>query len=228
MESNGSVDAAIILNKIEEHKKAIIYRFFGEVDALEVNQIEIDNDNENIHVIISFYQGGKILYRDSSMHLEQCFLRYLSWFNNTIMKNTPLYCKKILSYSDCSFIEYLEEKKPKTEGHKEDLYYRLGCIIAILSSLNVVIVGEDDIIDIEDNLVIKNIESMIKKDPFFNINIVKEKRLLENAKAYCPLEYWNKMEDGYQVVLQYIKENEEDMWSLIKVCFQVKEIGEIC
>lgn len=213
------VNIETIIKNVEEHKKAIIYRFFGNIEDLEIDHIDI-SDSENMHVVISFFQGEKILYRDSAMDLEQCFIRYLSWFNNTIIKNTPLYCRNILSYSDCSFIESIDENTIENIRDKRRFYYKLGCVIAILSSLNVDIIDENDIIKMEESPVVKDVEGLIQSNPSFAMNRVKGKELLEEMKKHCPSKYQLDMDEGYQIIYQYIRENEDNMWSLINVCFQ--------
>lgn len=214
--------ATKIIKKVEMHKKAIIYRFFNKLDDLEVESIQLNNSEyeDDMQIVISFYEGEKLLYIDDSRDLEQCFLRYLSWFNNTITKKNPIYCKNILSYSDCSFVENIEEKRPSTEAEKLSYYYRLGCIIAIFTSLDVDIVCEKDIIKKESNPVVRNVERIIKKAPAFDINKMKRRETLDDALKYCPDEYKQNLQDGYSLIFDYIQENESDMWSLIKICFQ--------
>lgn len=209
-----------ILQQVEEHKKAIIYSFFDSFDDLVVKKLEIQAyDEERIRAVVSFEDEKKVIYENGSLGIEQGFRKYITWFNNEVLKDKKLYCKNILSYKNCGFIEKLEEKSTKNEQQKQDYYYRLGCIIAIVSALNVKVVETENVLEVDDQPVIEDITKIFKAYPIYHQNEETGKNMLKEFESKCPINYRIYMKEGYTNINTFMSKNENDMRDIVKLCF---------
>lgn len=212
------MDEKKILQQIEEHKRAIIYSFFDSFDDLSVKRLEMQAySEERIRAVVAFEDEKKVIYENSDLKIEQGFRKYITWFNNEVLQNKKLYCKNILSYKNCGFIENIEEKIADMEEQKQDYYYRLGCIIAIVSALNVEIVEVENIIEMNDQPVIKDITKIFKAYPIYYQNEETGKIMFEEFESQCPIKYRMYMKDGYEYINTFMREN--DIRDIVKLCF---------
>ncbi len=102
----------LIYKNVEKHKKAILYNFFESFEEVSISDIEITKANkEYIQAIITFAHGKKVIYKSSALEYEKGFQKYIGWLNQNIFQNRKMYCKSILVYKECGFVEYIDERK---------------------------------------------------------------------------------------------------------------------
>lgn len=209
-----------ILQQVEEHKKAILYSFFDSFQNLNVSNLELETfEEERTRAIVTFEEEKKVIYEKGSLEMEQGFRKYISWFNHNILKDKKMYCKNMISYMDCGFIESPEEKWSSGEEQKKNYYYRLGSMIALLSALNVELVDAEDVVEVDEQPVIKDIRRLIKARPMYNRNEKAGRKMFGELEERCPVRYRSHMKEGYEDVFSFMCENEKDMKEIVKLCF---------
>lgn len=205
----------IIYKNVKKHKKAIIYSFFESFEEVSIVNIEITKSyKEYIQAIITLDNGRKIIYKSCALEYEKGFQKYISWLNQNVFQDRKMYCKNILLYKECGFVEYIDERKCEDEEKLLDYYYRLGGLKAVLGTLNVVATEECDIIQMGEQPIVKDFDQLINKtseDKMKLCNSHGKKDLSEIQLQH----YIN----GYQDVLDYVRKHESDIEEIIKISF---------
>lgn len=211
-----------IQNNVNKHKKALAFIFFNGDCELEITDIRIEElCNWSERSVVCFQKENKVIYEDEQSDLEQGMKKYLSWINHTALKDKKLYCKKVLDYPKCSFLEYLPQKGEMTIQEESDYYYRLGSLFALVASIGGRVSLSSDIVCKGASPVISDMKSILQNEAIFCETMRTYAESEKEYKRYCKDKFYNQMEEGYQVVYKFIKNNIDDVKMAIDWCFQV-------
>lgn len=206
---------------IEQHKKAILFGFFHTMQDLSVTQVDFESqDNNRTKAIISFQDEKKVIYDNGSLELEQGFGKYITWFNQNILKNRKLYCKNILAYTDCGFVEYINSSECLNEEQKEAFYYRLGSLNALILSLQGMQLAETDVTMMQEQPVIQDVGALLKKKPVYSKKCIQNMSKRKEDYQVISDQYPEYIQKGYSDTCDFIMENENDIQEIIKLCFR--------
>ena len=208
-----------IMQQIKQHKKAVLYSFFHTLQDLTITNLEPEMQKDRTRIVVSFGQQNKVIYDTGSLELELGFVKFITWFNQNILKDRKMYCKRILSYPDCGFVEYISTSVCQNENKKKEYYYRLGSLDALLLLLQNEKLTIFDVKMIEDQPIIPDIRTLLKKKPVYNQNWLDETKKRQHTHKSIANEYLESMEKGYEDTCSFIKKNEDDIKAIIKLCF---------
>lgn len=209
-----------ILEQTQKHKKAILFEFFDSAQDLDIKSLEIhDMDLQRIRATITFLPDNKVIYDDGSLKLEQGFKRYVSWLNQNILSNNKMYCKTLLEYPECGFLEYIDERKCKDSEEQKDYYYRYGSLAAVVASLDGKILSRLDVASRAGQPIVKDITLLLKDLPTYNRNMPTYQEFSNAAVGEFPYSFSDEVRCGYRDMYSFIKDNEDDVKDIIKLCF---------
>lgn len=209
-----------MMQQIEQHKKAVLYSFFHTLQDLTITSLESEiQDRDRTRAVVSFGQQNKVIYDTGSMELELGFVKFITWFNQNILKDRKMYCKRILSYPDCGFVEYIDTSECQNEEQKKEYYYRLGSLDALLLLLQSEKLTASDVKMVEEQPIIPDVCTLLKKKPVYNQKWIDGTGERQYTHKSIANEYLESMEKGYEDTCSFIEENEADIKEIIKLCF---------
>lgn len=213
-----------IIQQIKQHKKAILYSFFRTTEDLNITKLEPKTQGDHItKAIVSFEQEKKVIYDSGSLVLEQEFVKYITWFNQNILKDRKMYCKRILSYPDCGFIEYIDVSDCQNEKQKKEYYYRLGSLDALLLPLQSEELTVSNIKMVKEQPIVQDIRALLRKPLVYNRRWEDDTEKRQYTHKNITNKYLDSMEKGYEDTCYFIQKNEQDVEEIIKLCFSGKE-----
>lgn len=116
-------------------------------------------------------------------------------------------------------MEYISTSVCQNENKKKEYYYRLGSLDALLLLLQSEKLTIFDVKMIEDQPIIPDIRTLLKKKPVYNQNWLDETEKRQHTHKSIANEYLESMEKGYEDTCSFIKKNEDDIKAIIKLCF---------
>lgn len=212
----------LVLNQVNKHKKALFFVFFDGV-AEEKNQIrelvEMRPVGEENRILIVFEDDKKVIYQKKKLNLERGMNKYFTWMNQSVMKDKKLYCRKLLEYPDCSFIEMIHCQKYRNVKERRDYYYRIGSLMALIASLGGNLVSNLDMIGMQDQPILDNLACLRNDNIEFCKNMIRYEELKEKNHLKCEPEDQEEIARGYHAVYDYISNNIADTKAAIELFF---------
>lgn len=211
-----------IIEQVESHKRAICYTFFDSTKESNIIDITILRDiPQKMKAEIKFEQGEKVIYEEAYGVLEQKLGKYLSWLNQNIYIERKFYCKSIISYPECSFLEYIKEKVPKEEIKLQNYYYQYGALVAIIHSLKGNDLLPSRVIQMSDQPVIQDTYQLLQEKPSYNVNMKEYSYFYKKMKLEeVIIKYEKDIRRGYSEFYNFATRNKHDMKEIVKLCFQ--------
>jgi lantibiotic modifying enzyme len=220
MEKNRRNQIQQTKDNIEKHKKAIVYNFFDMMEELLIENLEFPIiDKDRIQAVITFENGQKVIYESDKLGFEQSFQKYLSWLNQNVFQNKKMYCKNILSYEDCSFVDYIDEQEGQQEWQQQDFYYRLGALMVVLASLNIDTRENVKIVKKGDQPVVKDFHGVKSKSPVYNMDHFMERLNRSEASELFLKDYEEWFRKGYLDTQNFMILHEKDIEQVVKMYF---------
>lgn len=128
------------LEEILEHVKenyAEIQKLVGLKEIGRIHKLHFglgDAHNQGRTVVQIDFENGNIIYKPRSLDLEKNWALLVEFINGKLDKRL-LRAVKVISYSDYGFMEKASAKTCDS-AVKEEYFFRLGCLLAALYSLN--------------------------------------------------------------------------------------------
>ena len=220
MDKNRRNQIQQIMDNIEKHKKAILYNFFDVIEEMLIENLEFPViDEERIQAIITFENGQNVVYESDTLGFEQGFQKYLAWLNQNVFQNKKMYCKNILAYEDCSFVDYIDEQECQQECQQHDFYYRLGALMVVLASLNIDTKENVQIVKKGDQPVVKDFHGVISKAPVYNVDNFMERLNRSGASELFREDYEDWFQKGYLDAQKFMILHEKDIAQVVKMYF---------
>jgi len=215
-----------ILEQTQKHKKAILFEFFDSAEDLDISSLEINSiEEERTRATITFVPDNKVIYDSGSLKLEQGFKRYISWLNQNILNNRKIYCKTLLEYPECGFLVYVDERKCNDLKEQRDYYYRYGNLAAVVASLGGKILSRFNVASMAGQPVVKDITLLLKNPPNYNKEMPTYQEFLNVALNEFQHQFLEEIRNGYRDMYIFIKDNEEDLKDIIKLCFSYSGVN---
>ncbi|MBD5545406.1 MAG: DUF4135 domain-containing protein [Lachnospiraceae bacterium] len=213
----------LILNQVNKHKKALFFVFFDCL-AEEENQVrelvKMWSDRDENRTLIVFEDDKKVIYQKEKLSLERGMNKYFAWMNQSVMKDKKLYCRKLLEYPDCSFLEMVYYQKYRNIEERRDYYYRIGSLMALIASLGGNLISDLDMIAMQDQPILDNLNCLSNDNIQFCKNMIKYEGLKEKNDLKYEPEDQEEIERGYNAIYDYVFNNIADTKAAIELFFE--------
>ena len=154
-----SAETALRLNAdigdIEEH--------FGISDASKIKKLHINAGDKHCGnrtvVIITYADGGKVVYKPRSLAVDRHFQQYLDWYNS-IDDTLPLKIMKILDRGSYGYAEFIDHQHCQSEEELQRYYGRIGSLLALLYIIKATDFHHENIIARGEHPVLIDLESL--------------------------------------------------------------------
>ncbi|ODH02060.1 Lanthionine synthetase C family protein [Nostoc sp. KVJ20] len=128
----------------------------GQVVEVKSNLSDPHNDHHTV-IIITFASDLKLVYKPKSLHIDEAYFNFLSWFNQQEI-DLSFKCLKILNRPNYGWVEFVESLPCENQQAVQRFYQRTGILLGLLYILkgndchveNLIACGEHPvIIDLE-------------------------------------------------------------------------------
>lgn len=212
----------LVLNQVNKHKKALGFVFFNDLpeEPCQVRElVEVKSCQQKDRIIIVFEGGRKVLYQKEKLTLERSMNKYVAWMNQSVLKDKKLYCRKLLEYPDCSFLEMIHYQKYRNAKERKDYYYRMGSLMALIVSLGGDFLTYPDMVGVYDQPILDNLECLRNHNICLRKNMPRYEELENSTFIKCKSEEQAEMQRGYNAIYNYVFHNMADTREAIKLFF---------